>query len=133
MTLFRKFLGPYSSKYGPILQKFSPEVVLEQINCLKKFEGFEFLSKRDGPKFCTFDLTLTTPFPLKMTEIEKDNNWWGKTSAIRLSEYVKIKALSPFSFPRKTRLLFPIFGLFLPGNRVEPQIERLESKFDKIL
>ena len=34
----------------------------------------------------------------------------GKTSAIGL--YIKIKALFPLPFPRKTRLLFALFGYF---------------------
>ena len=54
-------------------------------------------------------------------------------SAIGSSKYVKIKALSPLPFPGKTRLLFAIFGLYLPGNWVESQIKGLELKFGKIL
>ena len=46
---------------------------------------------------------------------------------------VKVKVLSPFPFPGKTRLLFAMFGLLLPGNRVRLQVKGLESKFDKIL
>ena len=51
-----------------------------------------------------------------------------KPSAIRLSKYVKIKALSPLPFPEKSTITFAIFGLFLPGNRVESKIKGLESK-----
>ena len=43
---FGRFLGAYSNKYGP--------------------------KDGDGPKVCTFGLTLATCFPLKMTKIEKD-------------------------------------------------------------
>ena len=57
----------------------------------------------------------------------------GKTSAIGLWKYVKIKVLSPLPIPGKTRLLYAIFGGFLPENRVRSQIKGLESKFDKIL
>ena len=52
----------------------------------------------------------------------------GKPSAIGLSKYVKVKALSPLLFLEKTRSLFAIFGLFLPGNRVESKIKGIESK-----
>ena len=52
----------------------------------------------------------------------------GKPSAIGLSKYVKVKALSPLLFLEKTRPLFAIFGLFLPGNRVESKIKGIESK-----
>ena len=61
-----------------------------------------------------------------MAEIEKDKQQWGKASAIGLSKYVKIKALSPLLFSGKTRLLFAILGLFLPGNRVGSQIKWVE-------
>ena len=70
---------------------------------------------------------------MKMYEIENDKQWWEKPSAIRLFKRVKTKALSPFPFPERTPLLFAIFGLFLPGNRVGSQIKGLKSKFDKIL
>ena len=68
-----------------------------------------------------------------MTKIEKDKLWWGKTSAIGLGKYVKIKALNPLLFPRKTRVLFATFESFLPENRVGTQIKGLGSKFDKVL
>ena len=74
-----------------------------------------------------FGLTWTTGFHLKMTKIEKDKQMWGKTSALELSKYVKIQALSPLPFPGETRLLFAIFGLFLPGNRVGSQIKGLQT------
>ena len=45
--------------------------------------------------------------------------------------HVKIEALSPLPFPGKIRLLFAIFGLFLPGNRVGSPVKGLESKLDK--
>ena len=67
-----------------------------------------------------------------MAKIEKHKQQWGKTSAIGLCNYVKIKALSPLLFPGKIELPFAIFGLFLPGKWVGSQIKRLESKFDKI-
>ena len=54
-----------------------------------------------------------------------------ENSAIALSKYVKIKALSSFPFPGKILLLFTIFGLFLPENRAGSQVKGLESKFEK--
>ena len=66
----------------------------------------------DRPKFSTlnFELNFEPSFPLKMAEIEKNKQYCGKTSAIRLSKYVKIKGLSPPSFPGKIRLVFAIFS-----------------------
>ena len=68
-----------------------------------------------------------------MTKIEKDKLWWGKTSAIGLGKYVKIKALNPLLFPRKTRVLFAIFESFFSFIRLGKQIKGLGSKFDKVL
>ena len=42
---------------------------------------------------------------------KKKNYWLGKTSAIGLTKYVKIKSISPLPLPAKTRLLFVQFGL----------------------
>ena len=92
------------------------------------FEGFEFLLKRNEPKFGIFGLTFTPCFPLTIAEVK---NHGRKTSTVGLSKYVKMKALSPLSFPGKIRLLFPIFRLFLPGNRAGSEVKGLESKFDK--
>ena len=75
---------------------------------------------------------MTRSFLLKMAEIEKYKRSGRKTSSIKLSKYVKIKALFPLPFPGTTRLIFAIFVLFLPRNRVESKIKGLESKFDKI-
>ena len=66
-------------------------------------------------------------FPLKMSEIEINKQWYRKTSA----KHVKIKALSPLPFPGKIWLLFSISVLFLQGNREGSQVRRLESKFGK--
>ena len=46
---------------------------------------------------------------LKKAEIEKNKQWWGKTSDIGLTKYVKIKSLSPLPLPGKT--LFVQLGL----------------------
>ena len=42
-----------------------------------------------------------------------------------------MKSFSSLSFSGKIRLLFAIFGIFLPGNRAGSQVKRVESKFDK--
>ena len=42
-----------------------------------------------------------------------------------------MKSLSPLPFPGKIRLLFAIFGTFLPGNRAGSKVKGVESKFDK--
>ena len=82
------------------------------------------------PKVCTFGPTLTSCFPLRMDEIKKGEEWCGNTSDLRLSKYAKIKALSPFPFWGKIRLLYPIFGLFLEGSRAGQKIRESESNFD---
>ena len=42
-----------------------------------------------------------------------------------------MKYLSLLPFPGKMRLVFAIFGIFLPGNRAGSQVKWVESKFDK--
>ena len=42
-----------------------------------------------------------------------------------------MKSLSPLPFPGKIRLLFALFGTFLPGNRAGSKVKGVESKFDK--
>ena len=73
MALFGRFFGPYSPKQSSILPKFSPDYYSsKQKCCLKTFEGFEFLQKRDEPKDYTFGPTFTFRFPLKMAKIEEN-------------------------------------------------------------
>ena len=100
MSLTGSCLGLDSPKYSPILLRFSPNVVLKQKKKFvsKFFEGFEFLWKRDGPKLSLFGPTLTARFALKIAEIEKNKNNCGKTSAVGLLKYIKIKALSALPF-----------------------------------
>ena len=98
---------------------------------MKTFEGSEYLWKRNGPKVITFGPTLTPLFLLKVAKIEKNKQYFGKTSATELSKYVKMKFLSALPFSGKMRLLFAIFGIFLTGNRAGSQVKGLESKFDK--
>ena len=42
-----------------------------------------------------------------------------------------MKSLSHLPFPRKIRLLFAIFRIFLPGNRAGSQVKGVEARFDK--
>ena len=79
------------------------------------FEGFEFSWKREGLKLNIFGPTLIPRFPLKIAEIEKNKRLCGKTLAVGLSKYFKIKTLSPLPFLGKIQLLFAIFGLFFSG------------------
>ena len=131
MILFGGFLGPNSPKYCPILTKFLPEVVFnERKSVLRIFEKFKFLRKQEIPKVCTFDLTLTHRFFLKMAEIEQNKYSARKTLAVEVSKYRKIKALSPLSFLVKIRLLVALFWLFLAGNRPRSKVKGSESKFE---
>ena len=84
--------------------------------CLRMFAKVKFLRKREIPILCIFGPTLTSRFSLKMAKIEKNRSSVGKTLAMGLSKYRKINALSPLAFPRKIRLLFALFWLFLAGT-----------------
>ena len=84
----------------------------------------------DRPKVCTFGPTLTSRFPLMMAEIKKGEEWCRNTSDLGLSKYAQIKALSPFPFWGKIRLLYALFGLFLEGSRTGRQIRESESNSD---
>ena len=55
------------------------------------------------------------------------------TSSIELSNYVKMKCLSPLPFQGKIRLLFAIFGIFLQGNSAWSQVKGGRIKIWKIL
>ena len=99
----------------------------------KILEGLVYLWKRDRLKVSTFGPTLTPLFPLNMAKIHKNKQWCGKTSAIELSKFVKMKSLSHLPFPRKIRLLFAIFGIFLRGKRVGVTSQRSRIKVWQIL
>ena len=105
-ALFGNFLRFYSPKYGPNLPNVSPEVVLQQTKTLKKyfFEGFRVFMEKGRTQSLTFG------FVLKMTEI--DTRQSRKTSAIELSKYVKIKALSCLPFQEKYNYLLHYLNYF---------------------
>ena len=50
MALFGRILGTYSPKYGPILPKFSPEVVQTTL-FEKNLKDSSFHKKEKDPKF----------------------------------------------------------------------------------
>ena len=112
MDLFGRFLGPCFN-IAKILTRGS---ALSNKNIVwKKIEGFKFLWKRDGPKFCTFPPTLTTPFLLKMTEIEKDKQWWEKFQPLGYQNMSKSRfyLLSPFN--EKHNHFLQCLGYFCQG------------------
>ena len=111
IALFGRFLGPLIwSNFAEIFTKCS---TLANKNIFWKFfEIFKFSWKRNGLKVCTFGPTLTVHFPQKMKEIKKNKQHYGKTSAIGLFKYVKIKALSLLTFLGKIWLLFHYLGYF---------------------
>ena len=100
MALSERILGRYSRKCCPILphQKWHSS---KQKYCLNFFWRIRVLMKIDVPRVCIFVATLTPLFPLKMSEIERNVNFSGKTSAIGLSKHDRIKTLSPLPFPKK--------------------------------
>ena len=57
-----------------------------------------------------------------MTEIKQNRHRSGKTLAIGLSKYSKVKALSSFSFTGKIRLLFCLIWASVTGHRVRIKI-----------
>ena len=92
--------------------------------------------EKDGPKFSIFGPTFPPPtphcIPLKIAEVKKNKHQCRKTSAVGLSKYGKIKALSPLLFPSKIQSLFGVFGLFLSVSRAGSQVRGLESKVCKV-
>ena len=130
----RDFRFTLSSRYL-IPVSFMRIVVAVKLTVFKFLQIFFKLFKKKHTQSLHFQSNFDHPFfSLKMAKIEKDKKQWRKASAIMLSKYVEIKALSPLPFLGKTRLLFTTFELlFLPGNRIASQIKGLESKFDKIL
>ena len=63
MALFRRFLGPYSPKYGAILPTFLPEVTLQQTKNIVWKEIDEFMKKRRTQSlhfWSNFDHTFPT-------------------------------------------------------------------------
>ena len=102
-------------------------------NTVWKILGLVYLWKRDRLKVSTFGPTLTPLFPLMMAKIDKNKDCCGKTSAIELSKFVKMKPLSHPPFPRKIRLLFVIFGIFLLGNRAGVTSQKSRIKVWQIL
>ena len=118
MAHFWEFWGPNSPKYGPILLKFTPELVLKESKTLLEifFKNSNFYRNRTFPKFApffSFCPTLTPFFSMKEAEIEHSKYSAGESYAIRLSEYRKIKVASCPNFSGKIRLLFVLFWLFL--------------------
>ena len=134
MAHFWKFLGPNSPKYGPILLKFTPELVLKESKTLFEnfFKNSNFYRNRTFPKFApffSFCPTLTPFFSMKEAEIEHSKYPAGESYAIRLSEYRKIKVASCPNFSGKIRLLFVLFWLFLVkkerGQRLKDRNQNL--------
>ena len=69
-------------------------------------------------------------FPPEDGRNQEGEQGYGNTSDLGLSKYAKIKALSPFPFGGKIRLLYALFGLFLEGSRAGRKIRESESNFD---
>ena len=117
------FLGDFWVLTPPIWSNIA--AILTRVSTLankntvwKFFEEFEYLWKKEGRKISTLGPTLTPLFLLKMVKIEKNKQYCGKTSAIELSKYVRMKSLSPLPFPGRMWLLFTIFGIIITGNTV---------------
>ena len=128
MALFGRCFGHYSPWFSLILLKFSLKVdSSRQKACLKTFWRIRVFMEKGRTKTLHFRPTFTLRFPLKIVEIGNNKHCCGETSAVGPSKCVKIKALSPLPFPGKMRLLFTIFGLFLPGSRAGSQVKGLEN------
>ena len=69
-----------------------------------------------------FRSNYETTFPPEDGQNQRNMQQCGKTSAIQLFKYVKMKSLSHLPFQGKTRLLFAICGV---------PVKVVESKFDK--
>ena len=63
-------------------------------------------------KLSIFGPALTSRFPQMIAEIEKNEHFCGKTSAVKLFKNVKIKALSSLFFREKCAYLLRYLGYF---------------------
>ena len=116
MAHFWEFLGPTFPKYGSILLKLEPELVLNNSKTLFKIflKNSIFHRNTTFPKFVLF--LVFAEFwpdfsPWRRPKLKKLNTE-GQNYAIGLYEYCKIKALSRPKFSGKIRLLFVLFWLF---------------------
>ena len=103
----------------------------KQKYCLKNFWWIQVFIEKGRTQSWHFWSNFDPSFPPENGQNRKNKQYCGKISVIELSKYVKIKSLSSLPFPGKIGLLFAIFGIFLPDNRVGSQVKGGESKFDK--
>ena len=104
---------PISSNISEILTTGS--ALADKNAALNLFEGFEYLMKGADPKLAL----LVQHWPFFSSEDDQNQKikqQYEKSSAIELSKYIKIKSLSPLTFPGKIRFLFAVFAIFLSGN-----------------
>ena len=135
MDRFWAFLGPNSPKYGLILLKFAPQLVLMGSKTVFEefFENWNFYRNRTYPKFALFSVfvQLWGCFsPWRRPKSKKTKCLEGPNYAIGLSNNRKIKALSCRNFSRKIRLLLSYFGSFLVKKGAWSHFKGSESKFD---
>ena len=143
------FAGPYSPpQYGPILSKFSPEVVLKQAKTL--FENFlkdlSIYGKGTDPKLALlvqlWPIFTSWGWPKSKkisSSVEKYQSLnhpniskWSLYLNIYIYKYIHIHIyIYIYTYIHNSRLIFAIFGIFLPGNRVGSQVKGVKSKFDK--
>ena len=83
----------------------------------------DFYKKETDPKFVVLVQLRQPVFFPEDSQNRKRYEVVGKNFSYYAIQICQNKALSPLPFLRKTPLLFEIFGLFLPGNRVGSQIK----------
>ena len=133
MTHFWAFLGPNSPKYGSILLKFGPELVLMGSKTLFQncFENSSFCRNRTYPKFALFSVfvQLWPRFsPWRRPKSKKLNTLQDKTTP---SDYPKIAKSRPFLVPifqEKYDYFLCYFGRFLLKKGAWSHVKGSKSK-----
>ena len=96
--------------------------------CFKNLWKLHIFKKTGYTQNLHFWPNIGPRFFFKMAEIKNNKNVTRKPLAIGLSKYCQIKSLSLLFFPRKIRLLFALFRLFLARNWLWSKVEGSELK-----
>ena len=96
-------------------------------------KDLSFYEKETHLKFALLVQHWPTISPWRWQESKQISSGGEKPQPLGYPNMSKCQGSISFLLPEKTQLLFAIFGLFLPGNRVGSQLKGLESKFYKLL
>ena len=126
--------GSFWEVFGPLLSQIWSNIAEILTTANKNTENFlkdsSIYGKDTDPKLALLVELWLLFSSWRWPKLKKNKQQCGKTSAIELSKYVKMKSLSPLPFLGKIPSLFAIFGIFLSGNRAGSQVKGVELKFD---